>query len=107
MTVDSITHIDTCIDSLNINRTARNPNSKHQVKCTNDLSKKTGTLEIEFIINEHTGRGPYLELSEEAKSCDINYRVFKPEYCDFFFNLNKMELSVKTSSEQFRVKFNT
>jgi hypothetical protein len=107
MTVDSITHIDTCIDSLNINRTAKNPNSKHQVKIFNDLNKKTGNLEIEFILNEHTGRGPYIELSDEAKSFDVRYRVFKPEYCDFLFNPNKMELSVRTTSEQFRVKFAT
>jgi hypothetical protein len=106
MSVDSISHLDSCIETLNINRTAKNPNSKHQVKLLNQLNKKSGSMEMEFILNEHTGRGPYIELSDEAKSFGVMYHVFKPEYCDFSFNVQKMELQVKNSSEQFVMKFN-
>jgi hypothetical protein len=106
MSVDSIHHLDTCIDTLNINRTCKNPNSKHQVRFVNEKNKKSGNADMEFILNEHTGRGPYIELSDEAKSFGIQYLVFKPEYCDFSFNVQKMELLVKNSSVQFMMKFN-
>ncbi len=105
MSVDSIHHLDSCIDTLKLNRTARNPNSKHQVKFVNEKNKMSGSAGMEFILNEHTGRGPYIELSDDAKTLGIKYLVFKPEYCDFSFNAQKMELQVKNTSEQFKMKF--
>lgn len=105
MSIDSIHNLDSCIATLNLNRTAKHPNSKHQVKFTNARNKQSGNAGMEFILNEHTGRGAYIELSDEAKSFGIQHLLFKPEYCDFIFNVQKLELIVKNSSEQFSMKF--
>jgi hypothetical protein len=105
MSIDSIHNLDSCISTLNINRTAKHPNSRHQVKFVNEKNKMTGQAGMEFILNEHTGRGAYIELSDDAKAFGIKYLLFKPEYCDFIFNAQKLELIVKNTSEQFMMKF--